>query len=127
MKDQHPLPKTPLSLSLSLSLSLLQCGFVAQLSKEPKSGLVLLLMGLGLIVVVNVHDLVAHLAGIYFRFQLMGFDPQLALVEFAVPLVQAAGSLLIFLGILFLFIQVFTQVSAVGTTVTPSFIKKIIL
>ncbi|GFY84100.1 hypothetical protein Acr_03g0008740 [Actinidia rufa] len=80
-------------------------GFVAQLSKEPKSGLVLLLMGLGLIVVVNVHDLVAHLAGIDFRFQLMGFDTQLALVEFAVPLVQAAGSVLFFLGILFLFIQ----------------------
>ncbi|PSS28800.1 Dynactin, like [Actinidia chinensis var. chinensis] len=80
-------------------------GFVAQLSKEPKSGLVLLLMGLGLIVVVNVHDLVAHLAGIDFRFQLMGFDTQLALVEFAVPLVQTAGSVLFFLGILFLFIQ----------------------
>ncbi|XP_011005532.1 PREDICTED: uncharacterized protein LOC105111780 [Populus euphratica] len=80
-------------------------GFVAELSKEPKSGLVLLLIGLLLIMVVNLHDLVAHLAGIDYRFPLMGFDTQLALVEFAVPVVQASGALLSFLGILFLFIQ----------------------
>jgi hypothetical protein len=81
-------------------------GFAAQLSKEPKSGLVLLLIGLALIVMVNVHDLVAHLAGVDYRLQMMGFDPQLALVEVAVPVVQILGSLLFFLGILFLFIQV---------------------
>jgi hypothetical protein len=81
-------------------------GFVAELSKEPKSGLVLLLIGLLLIMVVNLHDLVAHLAGIDYRFPLMGFDTQLALVEFAVPVVLASGALLSFLGILFLFIQV---------------------
>ncbi|KAE8077845.1 hypothetical protein FH972_016368 [Carpinus fangiana] len=80
-------------------------GFAAQLSKEPKSGLVLLLIGLALIVMVNVHDLVAHLAGVDYRLQMMGFDPQLALVEVAVPVVQILGSLLFFLGILFLFIQ----------------------
>ena len=79
---------------------------MAQLSKEPKSGLVLLLIGLALIVMVNVHDLVAHLAGVDYRLQMMGFDPQLALVEVAVPVVQILGSLLFFLGILFLFIQV---------------------
>ncbi|KAG6745629.1 hypothetical protein POTOM_050127 [Populus tomentosa] len=55
--------------------------------------------------VVNLHDLVAHLAGIDYRFPLMRFDTQLALVEFAVPVVQASGALLSFLGILFLFIQ----------------------
>ncbi|KAH7855018.1 hypothetical protein Vadar_020329 [Vaccinium darrowii] len=84
---------------------MLVCGFAAQLSKQPKSGLVILLIALALIIVVNVHDLVAHLAGIDFRLTLMGFDTQLALVEFAVPLVQAMGTVLFFLGILFLFIQ----------------------
>ncbi|KAL3570614.1 hypothetical protein D5086_027863 [Populus alba] len=80
-------------------------GFVAELSKEPKPGLVLLLIAQLLIIVVNLHDLVAHLAGIDYRFPLLGFDTQLALVEFAVPVVQASGALLSFLGILFLFIQ----------------------
>ncbi|KAI4337948.1 hypothetical protein L6164_016310 [Bauhinia variegata] len=83
----------------------LTCGFAAQLSSEPRSGLVLLLLALALIIIVNVHDLVGHLAGIDFRLSLMEFDLQLALVEFAVPLIQALGSLLSFLGILFLFIQ----------------------
>ena len=81
-------------------------GFVAQFSNEPKSGLVLLLIALALIILVNVHDLVAHLAGIDYRLQLMELDLQLALVEFAVPVVQTLGSILFFLGILFLFIQV---------------------
>lgn len=81
-------------------------GFVAQLSKEPKSGLVLLLIALAIIIMVNLHDLLAHLAGIDYRMTLMEFDIQLALVEFAVPLLQALGSLLVFLGVLFLFIQV---------------------
>ncbi|KAK9672510.1 hypothetical protein RND81_12G104900 [Saponaria officinalis] len=79
-------------------------GFVAQLSREPKSGLVILLIGLGLMIGVNLHDLVAHLAGIDYRLGLMEYDTQLALVEFGVPLVQSLGSLLSFLGILFLFI-----------------------
>ncbi|XP_057950445.1 uncharacterized protein LOC131145418 [Malania oleifera] len=80
-------------------------GFAAQLSREPKSGLVLLLIALALIIAVNLHDLVAHLAGVDFRLPLVEFDLQLALVEFAVPVVQAVGSLLVFLGVLFLFIQ----------------------
>lgn len=80
-------------------------GFLAQLSNEPKSGLVLLLMGLVLIAAVNIHDLVAHLAGIDYRVTLMEYDTQMGLVEFASPLVQALGSLLSFLAILFLFIQ----------------------
>lgn len=83
----------------------LLCGFVFLLLNEPEPGLVLLLIALGLIVVVNVHDLFAHLAGIDYCFPLMGFDPQLALVEFAVPFTQSLGALLTFLGILFLFIQ----------------------
>lgn len=89
-----------------LATIMLVSGFAAQLSKEPKSGLVVLLIASALVIVVNVHDLVAHLAGIDFRLPLMGFDTQLALVEFAVPVVQAMGTLLFFLGILFLFLQV---------------------
>ncbi|KAI4307142.1 hypothetical protein L6164_030359 [Bauhinia variegata] len=83
----------------------LACGFVAQLSSEPRSGLVLLLLAFALIIVVNVHDLLGHLAGIEFRFSLTEFDLQLAFVEFAVPAIQSLGSLVSFLGILFLFIQ----------------------
>lgn len=88
------------------STILLVGGFAAQFSKEPLSGLVLLLLALGEIIVVNVHDLMAHLAAIDYRFLLLGFDPQLALVEFAVPVVQSLGTLLYFLGILFLFTKV---------------------
>ena len=65
-----------------------------------------MLIALALIIFVNAHDLLAHLAGIDYRFPLMGYDTQLALVEFSVPVVQVFGSLLLFLGILFLFIQV---------------------
>lgn len=81
-------------------------GFTAELSREPKSGLVLLLIALALIMVVNIHDLLAHLAGYDYWFPLMEFDIQLAVVEFAVPVVQILGSVLMFLGILFIFIQV---------------------
>ncbi|PON96868.1 polypyrimidine tract-binding-like protein [Trema orientale] len=80
-------------------------GFVAQLSTEPKSGLVLLLIAFVVIATVNFHDLVAHLAGYDYRLSLMEYDVQLALVEFAVPVVQALGSILFFLGILFLLTQ----------------------
>lgn len=85
---------------------LLVGGFAAELGKEKLSGLVLLLIALAVILVVNVHDFVAHLAGIDYRFMLLGFDPQLALVEFAVPVVQSVGTLLYCLAILFLFTQV---------------------
>ncbi|KAM6586639.1 hypothetical protein CsatA_009244 [Cannabis sativa] len=80
-------------------------GFVAQLSGEPKSGLVLLLIALVLIATVNFHDGLAHLASYDYRFSLMEYDVQLFLVEFFVPLVQAIGSILLFLGILFLLLQ----------------------
>lgn len=85
---------------------LLVSGLAAQLSREPKSGLVVMLIALGLMVIVNVHDLLAHLAGIDYRFSLMEHDMQLVLVEFAVPVVQSIGTVLYFLAILFLFIQV---------------------
>ncbi|OMO56445.1 hypothetical protein COLO4_35640 [Corchorus olitorius] len=87
------------------STVVLICGFAAMFSREPRSGLVLMLIALAIIIAVNIHDLLAHLAGIDYRFSLMGFDTQLALVEFAVPVVQALGSALFFVGILFLFLQ----------------------
>ncbi|KAK6925954.1 hypothetical protein RJ641_007673 [Dillenia turbinata] len=80
-------------------------GFMSQLSREAKSGLVLLLIASTIIAFVNIHDLLAHLAGIDFQLPLMELDTQLALVEFAVPILQAAGSALFFIGILFLFLE----------------------
>ncbi|GLT35828.1 hypothetical protein SLA2020_102460 [Shorea laevis] len=80
-------------------------GFGAQFSLEPRSSLVLMLIALALIIVVNVHDLVAHLAGVDFRLPLMELDTQLTFVEFAVPLVQTLGSLIFFLGILILLVE----------------------
>lgn len=88
------------------STIVLLCGFVSQFSKEAKSGLVVLLIGLGLIIVVNIHDLFAHLAGIDYRFRLVGLDSQLLFVEFAVPAVQALGGFLFFIAILLLVLQV---------------------
>ncbi|KAL6541524.1 hypothetical protein OROGR_011010 [Orobanche gracilis] len=84
---------------------LLLGGFVAQFSSEPKSGLVLLLIGFVIMISVNFHDLIAHLAAIDYRLPLMELDLQLALVEFAVPLVYSIGTLLFFLATLFLLIQ----------------------
>ncbi|KAI7755275.1 hypothetical protein M8C21_002420 [Ambrosia artemisiifolia] len=87
------------------STIMLICGFVLLLLRQPKAGLVMVLIGLTLIVAVNVHDLVAHLAGIDYRLGLMEMDIQLPLVEVAVPVVQALGGVLLFLGIIFLLIQ----------------------
>ncbi|XP_077228769.1 polypyrimidine tract-binding-like protein [Tasmannia lanceolata] len=86
---------------------LLMGGFAAQLSTsgDAKSGLFVILIALALLTVVNLHDLVAHVAGIDYRWPLMWSDTQLALVEFAVPLVQALGSILTFLGIVFLLVK----------------------
>ncbi|KAK7410686.1 hypothetical protein VNO78_01678 [Psophocarpus tetragonolobus] len=80
-------------------------GLGAQLSPEARSGLVLIIAALAIILLVNLHDLVAHLAGIDFRLPLLAFDLQLAFVEFAVPLIQILGTLLAFLALFFLFIQ----------------------
>ncbi|XP_042035699.1 uncharacterized protein LOC121782061 [Salvia splendens] len=79
--------------------------FVAQFSGEPRSGLVLLLLGYFAVIIVNVHDLFAHLAAIDYRMSLMEYDLQLALVEFAVPLVYTICTILLFVATLFLFIQ----------------------
>ena len=88
------------------STIVLLCGFVAQFSREAKSGLVVLLIGLGLIIVVNIHDLAAHLAAIDYQIRLMELDGQFLFVEVMVPVVHAVGSLLLFIAILFLVLQV---------------------
>ncbi|KAL4577861.1 hypothetical protein LXL04_013976 [Taraxacum kok-saghyz] len=87
------------------STIVLLCGFVAQFSREAKSGLVVLLIGLGLIIVVNIHDLAAHLAAIDYQIRLMELDGQFLFVEVMVPVVHAVGSLLLFIAILFLVLQ----------------------
>ncbi|XP_061348139.1 uncharacterized protein LOC133293564 [Gastrolobium bilobum] len=87
------------------STIILASAFVAQLSSEAQSCLVLFITAFGIILLVNLHDLLAHLAGIDFRLHLLAFDLQFAFVEFAVPVVQMLGTLLSFLGVLFLFVQ----------------------
>ncbi|XP_071706714.1 uncharacterized protein [Rutidosis leptorrhynchoides] len=87
------------------STIVLLCGFIAQFSREPKSGLVVVLIGLGLMILVNIHDLFAHLAGIDYRFRLMEHDNQLLFVEVAVPALQALGTLLFFIAILLILLQ----------------------
>ncbi|KAK7353326.1 hypothetical protein VNO80_18771 [Phaseolus coccineus] len=84
---------------------LLLSGLTAQLSSQPRSGLLLIIAALAFILLVNLHDLFAHLAGIDFQLHLMTFDLQLAFVEFAVPLLQMLGTFLALLGVLFLFIK----------------------
>ena len=88
------------------SAILLVSGFLSQFSNYSKSsGLVLLLIALTILAAVNAHDLMAHLAGIDYRFSLLLLDYQLALVEVAAPLVQMLGSVVVFFGILLLFLQ----------------------
>ncbi|KAL8142486.1 hypothetical protein V2J09_015518 [Rumex salicifolius] len=88
------------------STVVLVAGHVALLSSwQPKSGLVLLLIALALIAAVNLHDLMAHLAGVDYRVSLVEHDPQLALVEFSVPVFQAVGSFLSFIAIILIFSQ----------------------
>nr|GEX00680.1 hypothetical protein CTI12_AA103150 [Tanacetum cinerariifolium] len=87
------------------STIVLVCGFVAMLLREVKVSLVMVMIGFIVIVVVNVHDLIAHLAGIDYRVGLMELDVQLPFVEIGVPVVQALGGVLLFLGIFFLLIQ----------------------
>ncbi|KAK9103836.1 hypothetical protein Sjap_021090 [Stephania japonica] len=82
-------------------------GFLCELSESAaKPGLVVLLISLVIVSLVNVHDLFAHFAGIDFRLPLMRFDWQLGLVEFGVPFVQILGSVVFFVGVLFIFIVV---------------------
>ncbi|RRT55125.1 hypothetical protein B296_00035970, partial [Ensete ventricosum] len=89
--------------------ALLVGGFGTQISSVSSSGansgLVAVLVALALLLAVNAHDLVAHLAAVDYCLSLVEFDVQLALVEFAVPLVNIVGVILTFVGILFFLIQ----------------------
>jgi hypothetical protein len=58
-------------------------------------GLWMILVGLAFVVLVNFHDLHAHLAGIDYNFSFLALDTQLWIVELAAPLVQAFGSILL--------------------------------
>jgi hypothetical protein len=58
-------------------------------------GLWMILVGGAVLVVVNFHDLHAHLAGIDYTFRFLARDTQWWLVELAAPLVQAFGSILL--------------------------------
>ncbi|KAG0493863.1 hypothetical protein HPP92_004857 [Vanilla planifolia] len=69
------------------------------------SGLVVILIALFLITVVNAHDLIAHLGSVDFCLSLVEFDPQLALVEFAVPLFLILGFVLSIVAIMLLLLQ----------------------
>ncbi|KZV32835.1 hypothetical protein F511_20936 [Dorcoceras hygrometricum] len=83
----------------------LACGIATQWSTQATSGLVLVMIALVIILLVNVHDFAAHIAGVDYRLPLLEHDLQFALVELAAPLVFAIGTLLLFLASLFLFIQ----------------------
>ncbi|KAF3333229.1 hypothetical protein FCM35_KLT00920 [Carex littledalei] len=86
------------------STILLIGGFLAQFSSialHVKSGLALVLIALIIIALVNVHDWIAHMAGIDWRVGLAEYDQQLALVEILMPIVNALGSTLFFVAVLF--------------------------
>jgi uncharacterized membrane protein len=59
------------------------------------TGLWMILVGVAVIVLVNFHDLHAHLAGIDYNFRFLTLDTQLWIVELAAPFVQAIGSILL--------------------------------
>lgn len=104
-------------------------GFLAQLSSIPlhvKSGLALVLIGLIIISLVNVHDWFAHLAGIDWRVGLAEYDQQLALVEIVMPIVNLFGSTLFFVAVLFFEIEVCMLLGPCGLEF-PFFFNFIIL
>jgi hypothetical protein len=65
-------------------------------------GLWLILVGLVFVLIVNLHDLFAQLAGVDFKPVLVTLDPQLGLIEIAAPLVQAIGAVVYFVGVFLL-------------------------
>lgn len=65
-------------------------------------GLWLILVGVVLIALVNLHDLYAQAAGVDFRANLAALDWQLVGVELGAPLVQFIGAIVYFVGALLL-------------------------
>ncbi|KAH7290417.1 hypothetical protein KP509_30G047800 [Ceratopteris richardii] len=70
--------------------------------KEAHPGLILLAIAICLIILVNLHDILAHLAGIDFRLELLSYDPQLIFIEIAAPLVYVIGAVLYLIAIVFM-------------------------
>jgi len=69
---------------------------------NPNAGLWLILVGLVIIALVNLHDLYAQVAGIDFQPSLATSDVQFTLVEIAAPVVQIIGAIVYFVGALLL-------------------------
>lgn len=95
---------------------LLVGGFLGQLvtpwAGSNRLALVVAAIGLAVVLAVNVHDLLAHVAGVDYRLDMaLGLDAQLALVEIAVPAVQIVGTLLMLIAVIFFEIQVINQIA----------------
>lgn len=91
------------------------------------TGLWMILVGVAVIVLVNFHDLHAHLAGIDYNFRFLTLDTQLCLVELAAPFVQAIGSILLCIAT-FLLIRVSSVVITYPKDlITPGIVLKHIL
>ncbi|KAF8676667.1 hypothetical protein HU200_046902 [Digitaria exilis] len=91
---------------------LLVGGFLGQLVTpwgpgwSTRGALVVAAIGLAVVVAVNLHDLLAHVAGVDYRLGMAaGLDSQLALVEIAVPIVQIVGTVLMLVSFIFFEIQ----------------------
>lgn len=89
---------------------LLVAGFLGQLPQwvwSSRTGLVVAAIGLAGVLAVNVHDLLAHVAGVDYRLGMAaGLDAQLALVELAVPAVQILGTVIMLIAVILFEIQV---------------------
>ena len=82
---------------------LILSGFVLMLPGfDHKVGLIVFAVALALILLVNLHDMYAQLAGVDYRFGLLASDPQLALVEFGAPLVHTIGAILFLIAVVFM-------------------------
>jgi hypothetical protein len=88
---------------------LLVGGFLGQLlpwAGSSRPGLAVAAVGLVCVLAVNLHDLLAHVAGVDYRLGMAGLDHQLALVDLAVPTVQSIGTVLTLVAVIFIEIQV---------------------
>ncbi|GJM90781.1 hypothetical protein PR202_ga07092 [Eleusine coracana subsp. coracana] len=87
---------------------LLAGGFLGQLlpwAGSSRPGLAVAALGLLCVLAANLHDLLAHVAGVDYRLGMAGVDYQLALVELAVPAVQSVGTVLTLVAVVFFEIQ----------------------
>jgi hypothetical protein len=91
------------ALAYLVATVLILSGFVLMLPGfNHRTGLIVFAIALSLILLVNLHDLYAQLAGVDYRFGLFASDPQLALVEFGAPLVHTIGAILFLIAVVFM-------------------------